>query len=391
VRFFLVVVVAIAIAGGVTFLGSAGRGAPVRLVPVARSNMVVPVLCGGALQPPPGGELRAADAAIVASILVKEGARVRGGEALLRLDAPDLVARTLAAEAEVGQLREAAAVAESERQAAAREVSYRRRALEADARLLDQGAIARSAYDGDELALRQAEARMAEVEVRVGAIGGTGPGAAAKQDSRLGLAEARARDLRARLDALTVRAPADGVAYGLPAREGEAVVAGQVVASVTEPERPHVLLRVDAPDLPRVAVGQRFSITFDGLPGREWEGLIDAVGPGLRDVGGREVGEVRGVIARAAEGVPFGASVNARIIVGEKPLALVMPRAALQRDGDRRYVYVDRAGRAQPRDVSVGLVGLTQVEVTGGLTEGERVVLPGEVPLSPGLRLAPLS
>src|SRR5262249_25964843 len=152
----------------------------------------------------------------------------------------------------------------------------------------------------------------------------------------------------------------DGVVYGVPHRAGEAVTLGQVVANVTDPERPHVMLRVDAPDLPRVAVNQRFVLTFDGLPDVEWEGRVDSVAPGLREVAGREVGEVLGVVGGRGGALPFGASVNARIIVGERPSALVLPRAALQRDGARRFVYVERAGRAEPRDISVGLVGLNQ-------------------------------
>jgi UDP-N-acetylmuramoylalanine--D-glutamate ligase len=39
------------------------------------------------------------------------------------------------------------------------------------------------------------------------------------------------------------------------------------------------------------------------------------------------------------------------------------------------------------RDVSVGLVGLNDVEVTGGLAENDAVILPGTVPLSDGLRV----
>jgi HlyD family secretion protein len=257
--------------------------------------------------------------------------------------------------------------------------------VEADTRLLEKAAISRSAYEADELAARQAEARLRGAEAHLESIGGGSRGST----SRLGLAAARARDLGGRIEGLTVRAPADGVAYGLPHRVGEAVTPGQVVANVTDPERPHVRLRVDPPDLPRVTVGQSFIVTFDGLPDRQWDGQIEAVGPGLREASGREVGEVLGVISGSGQALPFGASVNARIVVGERPSALVVPRAALHRDGERRFVYVERDRRAQRREVSVGLIGLTEVEVTAGLAESEAVMLPGDVPLSEGLRIDP--
>jgi len=74
-------------------------------------------------------------------------------------------------------------------------------------------------------------------------------------------------------------------------------------------------------------------------------------------------------------------------VAGEKRGALVVPRAALQRDGERRFVFVPVDGRARRRDVAVGLMGLTAVEVTSGLAEGDVVLLPGTTPLSDGVRV----
>lgn len=374
-------------AAAVTLASARTRRVPVRLVAVTRSSLIVPVLCGGTLQPPPGGELRAADGGLVAAIWVKEGERVRKGAGLLKLDAPEVVARASAAREELQQLREAWAVAAAQLEGQKHEAAYRRRVVEADARLLERAALSGSVYDADDLAARQAEARLRETEARLESIGAGSKGSA----SRLELATARARDLGGRVEALTVRAPADGVVYGLPHRVGEAVAAGQVVANVTEPDRPYVRLRVDPPDLPRVAAGQGFTITFDGLPDREWKGRIESVGPGLREFSGREVGDVLGAITGAGQALPFNASVNAKIIVGERPSALLLPREALHRDGERRFVYVERGGRAERHEISVGLVGLTDVEVTAGLAEGDRVVLPRDVPLSEGLRIEPRS
>jgi len=379
-------IVVLSVALGVAVLASArGQRVPVRLARATRSRLVVPVLCPGTLQPPPGGELRAAQGGFVAAILAKEGERVRKGFPLLTIDAPELVARAMTAREELQQLREARVVAEAQVEAEKGEAAYRRQVVEADTRLLEKAAISRSAYEADELAARQAEARLRGAEAHLESIGGGSRGST----SRLGLAAARARDLGGGIVGLTVRAPADGVAYGLPHRVGEAVTPGQVVANVTDPERPHVRLRVDPPDLPRVTVGQSFIVTFDGLPDRQWDGQIEAVGPGLREASGREVGEVLGVISGSGQALPFGASVNARIVVGERPSALVVPRAALHRNGERRFVYVERDRRAQRREVSVGLIGLTEVEVTAGLAESEAVMLPGDVPLSEGLRIDP--
>jgi multidrug efflux pump subunit AcrA (membrane-fusion protein) len=81
--------------------------------------------------------------------------------------------------------------------------------------------------------------------------------------------------------------------------------------------------------------------------------------------------------------------VEVEIVTGEKADALVVPRAALLRDGDRRFVYVYEDGRARRREVSVGLLGLSDAEVASGLRENERVIVPGGAPLSDGLRVRP--
>ena len=114
-----------------------------------------------------------------------------------------------------------------------------------------------------------------------------------------------------------------------------------------------------------------------------------SVAPGLRTESGREVGDVVGEIADVQSKLPANAAVEVQIVAGEKPDALVVPRAALLRDGDRRFVYVYEDGRARRRDVTVGLLGLNEAEVASGLRESERVILPGATALSDGLRVRP--
>jgi HlyD family secretion protein len=388
---WLLVAGLVAAAGIATAALSRGERTAVGVVKARRAPLVVPVLCLGTLEPPAGGVLQAPAAATVAAVLVVEGDRVEKGTPLVRLDDPDLAARAAAARAELQQAREASAVAEAERDGARREAAARAAALEADARLLEKSAIARSVYEADEIALRQAEVRLRAAEARIPSIGGDAAGGrtGAGGPTRLALAAERARDLDARVAALTVRAPFAGAIYGLPRRAGTSLAAGDVVARIADPEQPWVTLDVDPADLPRVGAGQRIVVTFDGLPDESWEGHVTGVAPALHDDSGRAVARVTARLADPRGRLPFNASVNARIVVGEKPSALLVPRAALQRKGERRFVYVDREGRAAAREVSVGLVGLNDVEIESGLAEGDSVLLPGEVSLSEGLRVAP--
>ena len=372
------VVLAIALAV-VAFRGPTGT--PASTAKAQRKDLVVPILAEGSLEPPAGGELRAPEAATVASIPAKEGERVAAGTALVVLENPELSQSALAARATAAELAEEKVRAAGDLEQAKREAAHAKQVYDADSRLIKESAIPRSTLEADELAWKQAVEKQRVAEARFSSLGGEAGG------SRVALARESAAQLEKRVAALTVRAPAAGIVYGLPRKTGETVKAGDLVASVGDPSHLRVRIRVDEPDLPRIAVGQRMVIAFDGLPDRKWEGKVLSVSPGVRETNGREVGEVLGEIADPTHSLPPNASVNAQIVTGEKKGALSIPRAALLRDGDKRFVYRLEDSRARRREVSVGLVGLNDVEITSGLSENDTILLPGLVPLSEGARV----
>jgi RND family efflux transporter MFP subunit len=357
------------------------RGVEVQIAEARRGDLVVPVQCDGTLEPPPGGELRSPETAVVAEVLAREGERVTAGTPLVRLENAELSQKALDAHSEALRLNAEKAAAEADLAEGLREEKHRREVVEADERLLASGAIARATVETDERALKQAEDTTRSARTRLAGLEGSG--------SRLALAERAATELERRSASLTFKAPASGVVYGLPRRTGEAVSAGQVVASVVDPGSRRVRARVDQPDLPRVAAGQRLVISFDGLPRERWEGRVTSVSPGLFPYEGRDVGEVLGEVADPSGKLPTNAVVEVQIIAGEKSGALLVSRAAVLRDGDRRYLYVLEDGRAKRRDVQVGLSGLNEVEIVSGVAEKDRVILPGSASLSDGLRVKP--
>jgi HlyD family secretion protein len=416
------------------------RAVPVETAPVVRGELLVRVLCDGRLEPPAGGELRVGDPATVAAIAVHEGDPVQKGQLLVRLSNADLEQRALDGRAAVRQLQSETAAAAAALDSARQEAAYRERLAAGDRRLLDQRAIPAAALEADTIAARQATDRVRDAAARLASLRDTaanttntadaaaGPGAGAgtaagpaERGSRLELAARNAADMERRVAGLLVRAPFAGMVYGLPRGAGETVQAGQLVASVTDPDHPHVRCRVDQPDLPRVAPGQRLIVTFNGLPDRQWEGTVARVGTGLREAGGREVGELVGALADPVHKLPANAAVDVQVVVAQKAGVLSIPRSALRREADHdeipaagggrgrapvagaamapaagggidtapvRFVYVVDHRRAHRRPVKVGLIGLSEVEVLDGLGEGERVVAEGPPVLEENARVA---
>jgi RND family efflux transporter MFP subunit len=361
------------VAAAITIVAAACHPAPVvQTAEVTRRPLRVGILADGTLEQPPGAEVRAPEGGVVGAILVREGQRVARGTPLIRLDNPDLEQRVLASRSESAQLAEEQQRSTADLEAAQRERDHLRAIVESDARLAKAGAITEQQRASDELNYQQAAQKAAQAEAHV-----------ADTTKRKQIVDDSRRALESRSTLLILRAPVDGIVFNLPRQAGVSIAPGQLVATVGDPQHVRVRARVDSPDLPRVRVGQRMIVKFDGLPNQQWEGTIILVPPGLREVAGREVGEVIGEINGDASGLPSNASVNVEIVVGEKAAALVIPRAALMRDGTR-FVYRYLDGKARRTPVEVGLIGPTEVEITRGLRESDRVILPGGVPLTDG-------
>jgi len=358
------------------------KGTAVAVAVATRHDITIPVLCDGTLEPGPGSERRAPEPASVEQVLVRDGSRVAAGEVLVRLSAPDLERQAREARAEADALAAERASAAADVASLETEASRRTRAADSDERLIRSGAVTAETRDSDAAAAADARSRLTAARARLSALAPDDP------RSRLSLARRSADELESRVALLTVTAPAGGIVFDLPRKAGERIEAGQVVAAVADPAHRRIRARVDEPDLPKIASGQELTATFDGLPGREWRGVVDGVSSTLRDEAGRRVGDVTGTLADPGALLPGNASINLSIVTASRRNAVVVPRSALGRDGEHRYVFVLDHSRARRREVSVGLLGATEAEITSGISAGDRVLLPGSTALSDGARVS---
>jgi RND family efflux transporter MFP subunit len=335
--------------------------------------MLVPILADGTLEPLPGAEIRSTEGGVVGQIFVHEGQHVAAGDRLLLLTSPELNLRVFASRGESQQLAEEERKSANELATLRRERDRLKAIAEADTRLLAKGAITAQQRSLDESTYEQAAQRAIDAEQQVASVA-----------ERKRTVDDATRETEQRLALLTIRAPIEGIIYNLPRAAGENIVPGQLIGNVADPHHLRVRIRVDSPDLPRIQVGQRLIITFDGLPNRSWNGQVILVPPGLRNVGGREVGEVIGQLSDDSGALPANASVNVEIVVGEKAAALVIPRSALLREGETRYVLRFIAAHARRQNVTVGLIGPNDVEIVTGLHDGDEVIIPGQTTIRDG-------
>lgn len=195
------------------------------------------------------------------------------------------------------------------------------------------------------------------------------------------------------LDALTLRAPADGMVSLMPNfraggpgtrtapefRRGDRAWFGAAIAELPDLSAVQMTLRVDEADRARLRVGGPARIRVDAVPDRELEGSVEAISivatpdftsfPPVRNF------DVVVALAESDVRLRSGMSASARLEIDRIDDVVLVPASAVfERDGvSVVFVLVRRS--AERRAVAIERRGRDQVALAGGLSGGERVAL----------------
>jgi cobalt-zinc-cadmium efflux system membrane fusion protein len=175
---------------------------------------------------------------------------------------------------------------------------------------------------------------------------------------------------------LELVAPFAGIVVEATAVPGEIAGPEKPVFAVAQTERLWVAVDVYEPDLPKLEEGQRVVFTVDGLVGKKFPGKVVAIG-GEVDERTRTVRVYADV--KNVDGL-LKARMFGRAEIAVKPTEpkLLVPKAAVQSDGDCQLVFVSPAANIfQARKVELGRSYGNAFEVTGGLTAGDKVATTG--------------
>lgn len=398
-RKLLVALAALAVAAAVLGVLRGSRPPSVNFARVRRQKLVSAIPTNGKAEPIEWQAARAEIAGLAITVAVREGETVAKGAELAAIGDPALRADIDAGQAKVAEARanlsaleaggKPAELTEIENSLSRARLDLEREQREADAlqRLAEKQAATKEEAAAARDKLRQTQAEIAGIGKRRTSLVAQTDVAAAKarlDDAETGLKLARERAAQA-----VIRAPAAGVVYELAARPGAYLTAGGLVANIGRVDRMRVRVYVDEPELGRVAEGAAVAITWDGLPGKRWQGEVERKPASIQALGARQVGEVACVIANPGRELPIGANVNAEIRAGEAADALAIPAEALRRDAAGDYVFLLAGDHVERRAVRVGISNVVQAQATEGLAEGDAVALPTDVPLKAGSRVTP--
>lgn len=381
------------------------RKPPSRVVGVRaiRETLTATIASNGKVEPITPHSLRSEFPTFVTRVVAAEGQRVKRGQLLLELDANDMRAELARAQEQLlvaeddlraahsGGKADDRARIESDLRKAQIERDRLRREREALERLAAKQAATRGELEQNQVALAGAEAELQRLQkVRDEFVRRVQLGA---ERARL-LAERyrnEVRDLQGKVGSARVTSPVDGTLYSLPVRAGDYVKVGDVLAEVADLRRVRVRAFIDEPDLGSLEPDQLVDISWDALPDRNWTGRTEQIPKQVVAHGNRSVGEVLCSVDNTKLELLPNTNVSVRIHMRERQNALVIPRGAVQIEGNRRYVFVVGDGklgvgqsRVQRREIRVGIASATSYEVVEGLHEGETVALPGDTELHDG-------
>lgn len=206
---------------------------------------------------------------------------------------------------------------------------------------------------------------------------------------QFGLSKEQVENLARQTEAgytIDLLAPMDGTILKRNVFMGQYIKTGEPLFEMGDLRRMWFHAEVYERDLPDIRLGQKVILRTPTVPGREFDGEVTMVDPNFDprtrstkvriEVDNPESEDATAGLRRL---LPHQAYAEAYLTadLGE---GLVVPRSAVLRDGRRSVAYVAVAeGRYEQRRVRVGRVGDEGVEILEGLTEGERVVVQGNL------------
>lgn len=358
---------------------------PVRAQTPVRKDITSIISTNGKIEPVEYFEAHAPGSTTVKRVLVHEGDAVRRGRLLLQLDDAEAraeVARTLAqlrsAEADLaavrkGGTREEVLTNESELVKASAELDDAQRNLEAMRKLLERQAASPAEVEAAENRAKRAQAQVTLVEQKLGSR---------FSQPEVARTQARANEARAAYQAAlnvlgqaNVVAPRDGTVYYLPVRTGQYVNSGDLLVQVGDLRRVQVRAFVDEPEIGRLARSQKVMLTWDALPGRNWEGTVTRVPSTVVVRGTRTVGEVVCEVDNQDLTLLPNVNVNVTVITAQHGGVLTVPREAVHVQDGKHFVFEVAGGQLKRREVEVGISSLTDSEIVRGLDEETMVAL----------------
>lgn len=323
--------------------------------------------------------------------LAPDGARVKGGEVVVRFDNSDLVKQLTDAQDDAKsagfkirkqEIEGRSAVSKLDRTAdlAREELESASKFQKKDAMAYSRNEIIESEIDRELAKKKEVHSRQAERSQKD--LSGTERDLLAIERRK---AELKIRQAEQAMSSLEVRAPYDGVLVlkrdfrGDPVRVGDTVWSGQPLAEIpdlAEMEGEVFVLEADAGGL---APGKKAEVVLESQPGAVHPATIRRVDtlakPRLRGSPVQYFAVTLKLAATDPKVMKPGQRIRAVLALDDRPDALTVPRQAVFEREGKTVVYRRKSGGFEPAEVTLGPSGAGRVVVEKGIRPGDVLAL----------------
>lgn len=299
----------------------------------------------------------------IRELLVEEGAVLRQGQVLGRLDPADFEAQVLVAQSGRGQAEAAVGRAGAEQEQARATARRAQEDFQRAQRLHQDGILSKA-----DLELFQEKKNVADAILKAMDASGL--------QASQGAALARGTETiqRLNLSEIQLLSPVDGLLVKRLREPGHIVGAGTPVLTVVSTRKLWIRAWVDETSLGELRVGQPAQVEVRSHPGQAFPGRVDRIGRQADRQTHEVLVDVE--LLKWPEGFAVGQRAEVRIAVEGKADALRIPASFI--DAKSGKVTLQKDGRTQALTVKPGFVGSDFIEIQEGLKAGDQVLLAPE-------------
>ncbi|MEY3866927.1 MAG: hypothetical protein RLZZ338_818 [Cyanobacteriota bacterium] len=206
------------------------------------------------------------------------------------------------------------------------------------------------------------------------------------------------REAKQKLQNYAIAAPINGKVLSIKVKAGDGIKRGDDLLTVGDPAQEVVKLQLSTLNAAKVRLNQEARVSIIGPNAKPLAGRVQrlsvvasAEGNASQNSRSNNQGSQAAVPAIVQLDKPTGtlipgSAVSVEIVLKQRQKVVVLGTEVIDRSESKPFVWIEDAeGKAQKRPVTLGLEGLTQVEITSGLRPGDKVLQPPpDSPLQPG-------
>jgi HlyD family secretion protein len=325
----------------------------------------------------------------IKTFLVQRGSRIRKGQVLAILENADLSA---AAEQSKGEFEQAQAgyatttgaslpeqiqKAELDTAAAKSALDAQQQVYNSRKELFDQGGIPRRDFDSAQVSLMQARSQYEQAQKQLDDLHRIGQAQALKSaNGQLAAAKGKFLGAQAQLSYSEIKSPIDGVVTERPQYPGELAAANQPLLTVMDLSKLIAKAHIAQTAAVALKVGDPAEMQLPGVE-EKVKGRVSLISPAV-DLGSTTI-EVWVETSNPGSALKPGMTVQVQIAAATAKDALAVPASAVYKNADgTSFVLVAGADeKAHSKTVETGISSATEVQILGGIKEGEAVITSG--------------